>query len=109
LIRGDLDEKNFHFAKLRVTHLVRSLRQPEGPPGHERERKRFPDRFGSDAERARFRKFHGQRAIRENDLEILIEAGRELFARNFIDLEHGGRLLRRTFKITENLTTDDAD
>jgi hypothetical protein len=87
-VGGDLDEENLHLAKLRVAHFVRSLRQPERPPGYERERKRFTDRFGPNAERAGLGKFHRQNAIRENNLEILIETGGELGAFNFIELQH---------------------
>ena len=88
LIGGDLDEEHFHLAELRVAHFVSSLGQPERLTGHKRQGKRFPDRFGPDAQRVRFGKSHRQCAIREDDLEILIEAGGELGAFNFIQLQH---------------------
>jgi hypothetical protein len=92
LIDSDLDEENFHFTKLRVAHFVCSLWQPERPAGDERQRKRFADRFGPDAERARPGKFYRQHAVREDDFEIMIEAGGELFAADGGEIEHLGKV-----------------
>lgn len=107
LIYGDLDEEQFHLAKLRMAHFVNALRQPQRPASDKGERERFADRFGANAERARFRQFDWEHAVRENDFERLVETGGELSALNFIQfhdqerISHQGRKGHKRFSRQE--------
>ena len=104
LLRRDLDEEDFHLAELRVPHLVNALRQSERPVGDKGERERFADRFRTSSKWAGFGKLHGQNAVRENDLELLVQTGGEFFAADGGEIEHKARLPPSPPEITEILT-----
>ena len=89
LMAGDLDEEDFHLAELSVAHFVSALRQTQIPASAKREGERPPDmRRLVRPPRFRLREFHRQGAVGKDDLEILAEAGSELFAGNGGEVEH---------------------
>jgi hypothetical protein len=92
LIGGDLDEEEFHLTEGGVAHFVNPLRQTERPASDERQGERLTDRFWPDPERAGFGEFQRQSAVGENDFEILVQAGGELFAANGGEVEHFGKV-----------------
>jgi hypothetical protein len=108
LIDGDLDEEDFHLAELRVAHFVNALWQTERPGSDKGECEWLADGFRSRPERACLGKFHGERAVGEDDFEILIQASGELFAANGGEIEHAAMLTARRSD-GEDLTADNAD
>src|SRR3954470_4104338 len=91
-IGADGDDEDFHLAQGRVPHFVGALRQPERPAKDERERERLAGGRGlAGAPRLRLGELDRQRAVRKKDLEILVQAGGELFAANGGEIEHLGK------------------
>jgi hypothetical protein len=88
-----LDEEDIHLTEHRVTHLVNALRQPQSRAAQKREREWVAEGFGAFPEGTHFGKLQQERAIRDDNSKILVEAGGKLFAADLGEIEHAATLL----------------
>src|SRR5437868_1226455 len=89
-VGSDLDEEDVHLAKIRIAHFVGALGQSQIALSAKRNAEWLSNirrLIGSPL--LCLDQFYRQHAIRENDLEILVEAGSELFLANGGEVEHG--------------------
>jgi hypothetical protein len=106
-IGGDLNEKDFHLAELRVFYRVNALWQPELRRPAENQRKRLARiRDMMRSGQARLGKLESHRSRRRDNFKILVQARSELFTADCGEIKHGefshkGHKGRKAFSVNE--------